>query len=63
LLSSFKRGYREGSDDERPLISRLTLHAEKLTFQNLEGHPITIVATLPKDFRATLNMLRKYAAR
>jgi 23S rRNA pseudouridine1911/1915/1917 synthase len=62
LLSSFKRDYRpSGSGDpERPLISRLTLHAEKLTFIHLDGRSITLAAPLPKDFRAALNQLRKY---
>jgi 23S rRNA pseudouridine1911/1915/1917 synthase len=62
LLSSFKRGYRPtGREAERPLIDRLTLHAEKLRFRDLDGAPVEVVAPLPKDFRAALNMLRKYA--
>jgi 23S rRNA pseudouridine1911/1915/1917 synthase len=33
MLSSFKRGYHPaGGEQERPLIDRLTLHAEKLRF-------------------------------
>ncbi|HEV8605975.1 MAG TPA: pseudouridine synthase [Tepidisphaeraceae bacterium] len=63
MLSSFKRNYRQSNHPERPLIARLTLHAEKLTFQNLEGSTIHLSAPLPKDFRATLNQLRKYARR
>jgi 23S rRNA pseudouridine1911/1915/1917 synthase len=62
LLSSFKRGYRPaGGEAERPLIARLTLHAEKLRFIGLDGSAVELVAPLPKDFRAALNMLRKYA--
>jgi 23S rRNA pseudouridine1911/1915/1917 synthase len=60
FLSEFKRGYRS-SGEERPLIDRLTLHAAKLVFQNLDGQPITIESPPPKDFRATINMLSKYA--
>jgi 23S rRNA pseudouridine955/2504/2580 synthase/23S rRNA pseudouridine1911/1915/1917 synthase len=61
LLSNFKRGYRPNAGEtERPLIDRLTLHAEKLRFVDLSGAPVDLVAPLPKDFRATLNMLRKY---
>ncbi len=64
FLSSFKRGYRGAADGaERPLIDRLTLHAHRLRFVDLSGQPITIEAPLPKDFRAALNMLRKYSAR
>jgi RluA family pseudouridine synthase len=62
LLSSFKRGYRPAAGEtERPLIERLTLHAERLRFRDFAGVEVEIVAPLPKDFRAALNMLRKYA--
>jgi len=60
FLSSFKKGYR-ASGPERPLIARLTLHAERLRFLDRAGHVIALEAPIPKDFRATLNMLRKYA--
>jgi len=63
-LSEFKRRYvpnRTGK--ERPLIGRLTLHAESLAFR----HPVTeerieISAPLPRDFETTLKQLRKHAA-
>ncbi|HVT88303.1 MAG TPA: RluA family pseudouridine synthase [Tepidisphaeraceae bacterium] len=61
LLSQFKRNYRPKPEGERPLIDRLTLHAEKLRFTHPDGRPIEIVSALPKDFRSTLNMLAKYA--
>jgi 23S rRNA pseudouridine1911/1915/1917 synthase len=61
-LSSFKRGYNpKRGQEERPLIDRLTLHAERLRFDHLDGRRVELVAPLPKDFRATLNMMRKYA--
>jgi RluA family pseudouridine synthase len=61
-LSNFKRGYRpKRGEDERPLIDRLTLHAERLRFDHLDGTRVEVVAALPKDFRAALNMMRKYA--
>jgi len=61
MLSDFKRGYRPvAGEAERPLIDRLTLHAEKLTFQSPTGDQAQVVAPLPKDLRAALNMLRKY---
>ncbi|HVS73260.1 MAG TPA: RluA family pseudouridine synthase [Phycisphaerae bacterium] len=65
LLSEFKRHYKIGKfQEERPLIARLTLHAHRLSFV----HPLTAAATtltadLPKDFRATLEALRKWAHR
>lgn len=63
FLSSFKRGYRAGTDGERPLIARLTLHAHRLAFDDLSGQKVQIEVPLPKDFRAALNMLRKYSQR
>jgi 23S rRNA pseudouridine1911/1915/1917 synthase len=65
LLSTLKRDYRptRGETEERPLIARLTLHAEKLRFQDLNGADVELVAPLPKDFRATLNQLSKLASR
>ena len=50
-----------GGEAERPLIERLTLHAEKLRFDDPAGGAAELAAPLPKDFRAALNMLRKYA--
>lgn len=62
LLSAFKRGYRPAADhEERPLIERLTLHAERLRFLDRSGRPIDLVAPLPKDLRAAVQMLGKYA--
>jgi 23S rRNA pseudouridine1911/1915/1917 synthase len=61
MLSSFKRGYRPAAGEtERPLIDRLTLHAEKLAFADLAGAEVEVEAPVPKDFRSALNMLRKY---
>ena len=63
-LSQFKRGYRwTRGERERPLIARLTLHAEKLRFTNLDGERVELVAPLPKDFRATLNQLKNHGRR
>lgn len=60
-LSAFKRGYRPPAEGERPLIGRLTLHAEKLRFAGLGGSDVELCAPWPKDFRAAVNMLGKYA--
>jgi 23S rRNA pseudouridine955/2504/2580 synthase/23S rRNA pseudouridine1911/1915/1917 synthase len=62
FLSEFKRKYRHSGDKvERPLISRLTLHASKLVFK----HPATNIeimleADYPKDFKAVVNQLEKW---
>jgi 23S rRNA pseudouridine955/2504/2580 synthase/23S rRNA pseudouridine1911/1915/1917 synthase len=64
FLSQFKRDYRPTrGEKERPLISRLTLHAEKLAFENVDGSRVELAAPPPKDFRATLNQLRRHGAR
>jgi RluA family pseudouridine synthase len=60
FLSHFKRGYRPTQNEpERPLISRLTLHAEKLRFVHPDGRQISIECPPPKDFRATVMQLGK----
>lgn len=62
-LSSFKRDYRSSRDaEERPLIGRLTLHAHRLALLHPNGSPLKMEAEAPKDFRAALNMLTKYAS-
>lgn len=62
-LSTIKSGYRRSAGrEERPMIARLTLHAEAITFQHPSNDATTrIEAPLPKDFRATLNQLRKWS--
>lgn len=62
LLSSLKRKYKhKKGQQERPLISRLTLHLESLTFKvpNINEEK-TFKAFLPKDFEITLKKLEKY---
>jgi 23S rRNA pseudouridine1911/1915/1917 synthase len=64
FLSQFKRDYRPTrGEQERPLIERLTLHAHRLRLQNLGGTEVALEANLPKDFRATLNQLRRHSRR
>lgn len=62
LLSSIKRKFRDYDREERPLIARLTLHAERLTVKHPgTGEPITFEAKTPKDLNALLTQLRKVA--
>ena len=65
LLSEFKRHYKLGKfQEERPLMDRLTLHANALTFTHpLTQEQTTLTAELPKDFRSTLTALEKWANR
>lgn len=59
-LSSVKRGYRYGKfEEERPLISRLTLHAKSIQFQQRNGEELAVESSLPKDLRALHNQLKK----
>jgi 23S rRNA pseudouridine1911/1915/1917 synthase len=62
-LSSFKRKYvpnRSGA--ERPLIDRLSLHAERIRFRSpSSGAEVSVEAPLPKDFEVSLRQLRKWA--
>ena len=60
LLSEIKRGYKTGkAGEERPLMTRMALHAKKIEFQALNGHPVNCEAPYPKDFKALLNQLRQ----
>lgn len=63
FLSDIKlKRFNKGKDEEeRPLMSRCTLHSFRLTFD----HPTTkervsFEAELPKDFNAVINQLRKW---
>ena len=63
LLSAFKRGYK-GRDDEKPLITRLALHAGEIIVKHPETREaVTIRADLPHDFQIALKYLRKFAVR
>ncbi len=62
FLSDYKRDYRPSGHEERPLIARLTLHAEKLGFLHPDGRQITIECPPPKDFRAAVAQLSKLAS-
>lgn len=48
--------------EERPLLTRVPLHAFKLQLEHpFEGTILTVECPLPKDLRATLNQLRKWS--
>ena len=64
FLSRFKQDYRPNhGQKERPLIDRLTLHAEKLRFIAPSGEKVEIIAPPPKDMRATMNQLGRHGRR
>jgi RluA family pseudouridine synthase len=64
LLSSLKPGYRFKRDEpERPLMSRVALHAESLTLRHPATQaPVTICAPWPHDLAVAVKYLRRYAA-
>jgi 23S rRNA pseudouridine1911/1915/1917 synthase len=64
FLSSFKRGWQGDPLEERPLLSRLGLHAAELTLgEDVTGVPggLSIRAPLPRDMAALLNQMEKNA--
>lgn len=63
-LSELKRDYRpKRGAVETPLVARLTLHAQSITFPDLVGGedavPLKVEAPLPKDLAHTLKQLAK----
>lgn len=60
FVSSLKRNYNlSGFDEEKPILSRLALHAARLSFSDRHGNLISIEAEMPKDLRALLSQMRK----
>lgn len=63
-LSDFKSNYRSKKGGiERPLMDRLTLHAERLTWLDpVDGTERTVSSPIPKDLARTLKQLAKIRA-
>ncbi|MDP4148039.1 MAG: RluA family pseudouridine synthase [Bacteroidota bacterium] len=62
FLSSFKKNFKlsRGEEEERPLLHRLGLHAQRLSFADEQGIRHVFEAPLPRDMRALLQQLRKW---
>lgn len=62
-LSRLKPGYRlKPGREERPLISRVALHAEELSLVHpVTNENITITAPWPKDLKVAVKYLRQYS--
>ena len=59
-LSEIKRSWRGDELEEQPLLSRLALHAYKITFAHPKtGEQITFSAPYPKDMEATRKQMAK----
>ena len=60
FLSHIKRKFNlKKEEEERPLISRVALHARSLTFALPNGEQIMVEAPYPKDMSAFLQQLEK----
>ena len=60
FLSEFKKRYKS-TGEERPLMSRLSLHAGRITFTDpATQQRVTVESPLPDDFEVTLKQLRKH---
>jgi 23S rRNA pseudouridine955/2504/2580 synthase len=60
FLSDIKRNYRLGKfQEEKPLISRLALHARMIILPLKNNRKIQIEAPYPKDFQILLKQLDK----
>jgi len=58
LLSSFKPGWRGKTNEEKPLLSRLGLHAMEITLP-VEICEHTLKAPLPRDMAALIKQMEK----
>ena len=64
LLSSFKRGWRGDPQEERPLLSRLGLHAAELFIPDYAGADtpgLSLKAPLLRDMAALIKQMEKAA--
>jgi 23S rRNA pseudouridine955/2504/2580 synthase/23S rRNA pseudouridine1911/1915/1917 synthase len=61
LLSAIKRNYKLSKHEleERPILSRLALHASALRFTDPGGNACEFSAPLHKDMRAVVRQLEK----
>lgn len=62
LLSSFKKKFKLSKleEEEKPILSRLALHAFQLYITDKNNNPLLFEAELPKDLKAVLQQLRKW---
>jgi len=60
FLSQFKRKFNKTIQEEKPMISRMALHAQSLNFRLPDGSFVDVEAPYPKDFRILLKQLDKY---
>ena len=59
LLSAIKRAWRGDPLEERPLLSRLGLHAAELFIPGYAGVGLALKAPLPRDMAALIHQMEK----
>lgn len=60
-LSLIKRKVKYGADESnKPMMSRVALHAFSITFDSPDKGPATVIAPYPKDFNVLIKLLDKY---
>jgi len=60
-LSDFKPGYKPKKGQvERPLMDRLTLHAQSVNIDSPSGKILQVAAEYPKDLRVLLSKMEKW---
>jgi 23S rRNA pseudouridine955/2504/2580 synthase/23S rRNA pseudouridine1911/1915/1917 synthase len=61
FLSSIKHNYKlsRNEEEEKPILNRLALHANQLTFTSSDDNTYQFEAPIPKDLKATLQQLEK----
>lgn len=64
-LSMIKKKFKlsENEEEEKPMLSRLGLHASQLVFTDRTGERKTIEAPLPKDMSVTIKQLNKWGSK
>jgi 23S rRNA pseudouridine955/2504/2580 synthase/23S rRNA pseudouridine1911/1915/1917 synthase len=63
FLSSIKRNFKKSGpidEEEKPLLSRLALHAQRLIFNDSEDQKHEFEAPLPRDMKALIQQLKKW---
>jgi len=62
LLSRLKPDYKKRTGvEERPLLQRMFLHAERVSFRDVDGTEVDVEAPLPDDLAVALRHVEKHA--
>ncbi len=60
-LSLIKRKVKYGADESnKPMMSRVALHAYSISFDSPDNGQCTVIAPYPKDFNVLIKLLDKY---